>query len=257
MKRIIVACFVAAGVLVAAKSDAQTLKLGIEGLTFKDTTHYDVLYAHSVINVKKNLNGKGSTGIVIGGSRRSSIRPFELGWNMADLAIPGDFFDINNWKSTQVTINPFNLSATNRKGTFGLSMALGIRANNYRFNDAVTMEKVEGIVNPINLEGGVKKSKFTTAAIHVPMEITVGKPYRLAFSVGGFADLNFNSHTKIKYDGGKKDKLHKFPVNFIQAGFSARISCKYLSLYCNWYPGGIFKEGRGPQMQVWSVGIGL
>ena len=130
MKRIIVACFVAAGVLVAAKSDAQTLKLGIEGLTFKDTTHYDVLYAHSVINVKKNLNGKGSTGIVIGGSRRSSIRPFELGWNMADLAIPGDFFDINNWKSTQVTINPFNLSATNRKGTFGLSMALGIRENN-------------------------------------------------------------------------------------------------------------------------------
>lgn len=257
MKKILVFCLMAAGVLGFTSADAQTLKLGVEGLTFKDTTYHDALYAHSVISVKKNMNGNKNTGIVIGGSRRSSIRPFELGWNMVDLAIPGDFFDINSWKSTQVTINPFNLSATNRKGTFGLSMALGIRANNYSFNDAVSMDKVGGMAHPINLEGNVKKSKFTTAALHIPMEITVGKPYKLAFSVGGFADLNFNSHTKIKYEGGNKEKLRRFPVNFIQAGFTARISCRYLSLYCNWYPGGVFKEGRGPEMQVWSVGIGL
>ena len=75
--------------------------------------------------------------------------------------------------------------------------------------------------------------------------------------MGGFADVVFNSHTKIKYRGGSKDKARDFPVNFLQCGFSARVSCKYVSIYCNWYPGGIFKNGRGPKMDVWSIGIGL
>lgn len=253
---IAVFCFVISVILCPAYANAQSLKLGVEGLTFNEDSvkSKDILYAHSVVSVKKHKN---SNAIIIGGSRRSSIRPFELGWNMADREIPGDFFDIYSWRSNQVTINPFNLSATNRQGTFGLSMALGIRANNYMFNDAVTMEKVGGMVNPISTKESVRKSKFTTAAIHIPMELTFGRPYRLAFSVGGFADLAFNSHTKVKYGSGKKDKVHRFPVNFLQAGFSARISCKYLSLYCNWYPGGIFKDGCGPKMQVWSVGIGI
>lgn len=259
MKKIIVFCLVLAGVFGATCVRAQSLKLGIDGLTFSsDTVANETIYAHSVVSVKKkNMNGKGSTAIVVGGSRRSSIRTFELGWNVLDKEVPGDFFNVNNWKSTQVTINPFNLSATNRKGTFGLSMALGIRANNYSFNEAITMEKAGGIVKPVVLAGDVKKSKFTTAAIHIPMEVTIGKPYKLAFSVGGFADLNFNSHTKIKYKGGEKDKVRNFPVNFIQAGFTARISCRYLSLYCNWNPVGVFKDEMGPKMQVWSIGIGL
>ncbi len=256
MKRLFLFCLVTAGVLCAGSANAQSLKLGVEGLVFNEDSvmSKDILYAHSVISVKKHKDKKA---IVIGGSTRSSIRTFELGWNMADREIPGDFFDIYNWRSNQVTINPFNLSATNSKGTFGLSMALGIRANNYMFNDAITMEKVGGMVNPISTKESVRKSKFTTAAVHIPMELTFGRPNRLAFSVGGFADLVFNSHTKIKYSTGKKDKVHRFPVNFLQAGFTARISCRYLSLYCNWYPGGIFKDGCGPKMQVWSVGIGL
>lgn len=258
MKRIVVVCLVMAGVLCCGSVNAQALKLGVEGITFKEdsTDSKDILYAHSMISVVKNKDGK-NRGMIIGGSKRSSIKVFELGWNMLDKEIPGDFFNIYNWKSTQVTINPFNLSATNSNGTFGLSIALGIRANNYRFNDAITMEKVGGMAKPIVPKGDVKKSKFTTAAIHIPMELTFGKPYRLAFSVGGFADMVFNSHTKVKYMNGNKDKVHAFPVNFIQAGFSARISCKYLSLYCNWYPGGIFKNECGPKMQVWSFGIGL
>ena len=258
-KGIAVFCFIVAGVLCSAQANAQMLKLGVEGLTFNEDSvkSKDILYAHSLVTVKKNLNGKGNTGLVIGGSRRSSIRPFELGWNMIK-SNPVDFFDdINSWKSVQVTVNPFNLSATNRNGTFGLSMALGIRANNYSFYDAITMEKVTGSVNPVILSGDIKKSKFTTAAIHIPMEITFGKPYKLAFSVGGFADLVFNSHTKVKYANGHKDKVHRFPVNFLQAGFTARISCRYLSLYCNWNPVGVFKSGCGPDVQVWSVGIGL
>ena len=256
MKRIAVLCLVVAGLLFCGKADAQVLKLGVDGLSVGEDSTYskDVVYTHTIMSVKKK---RGSTAFYIGGSKRSSISGFELGWNMAQREIPGDFFDLHNWKSNQVTLNCFNLGATNRRGNLGLSMALGIRANNYRFNDAITMENVGGNVNPVPLVGKVKKSKFTTAEIHVPMEMTFGNPRMMALSVGGFADLNFNSHTKIKYQDGNKVKDHKFPVNFIQAGLSARISCKYFSIYCNWYPGGVFKDGQGPKMQVWSVGIGL
>lgn len=256
MKKFVGLLLLVAGIFgTAFNADAQGLKLGIQGITFEpDTVVKESVNFHSAISVKKK---EKSTALYIGGSKRSSIRLFEYGWNMLDKEVPGDWFEINNWKSQQVTINPFNVSITNAKGNVGLSMALGLRANNYRFESAYTMEEVGGMVNPVPIEGRIKKTKFTTAAIHIPAEFTIGKPSRFAVSMGGFADVVFNSHTKIKYRGGSKDKARDFPVNFLQYGFSARVSCKYVSIYCNWYPGGIFKNGRGPKMDVWSIGIGL
>lgn len=256
MKKIVGLLMLVAGVFAATvKADAQTLKLGIEGISFEpDTVVKETVHYHSAVSVKKK---EKSTAIYIGNYKSSSIRLFEYGWNMVERDNPGDFFELNNWKSQQVTINPFNMSITNAGRNVGLSMALGLRFNNYRFMDPVTMEKVGGVVTPVPILKDIKKSKFTTAALHIPAEFTIGKPSRFAVSVGGFADIVCRSHTKIKYVGGNKDKVWNFPVNFIQYGFSARVSCKYVSLYCNWYPQGLFKSGKGPKMEVWSIGIGF
>lgn len=256
MKRIFGLLLLVAGTFAATvKADAQVLKLGVDGISFKpDTVVKETVHYHSAVSVKKK---EKSTALYIGNSKSSSIRLFEYGWNMVDREISGDFFELNNWKSQQVTINPFNVSVTNAKRNVGLSMALGLRFNNYRFLESVTMEKVGGMVNPVPILEDIKKSKFTTAAIHMPAEFTIGKPSRFAVSVGGFADIVYRSHTKIKYVGGHKDKEWNFPVNFIQYGFSARVSCKYVSVYCNWYPAGLFKDGKGPKMEMWSIGIGF
>ena len=214
MKKFIGLLLLAAGIFgTAFKADAQGLKLGIQGITFEpDTVVKESVNFHSAISVKKK---EKSTALYIGGSKRSSIRLFEYGWNMLDKEVPGDWFEINNWKSQQVTINPFNVSITNAKGNVGLSMALGLRANNYRFESAYTMEEVGGMVNPVPIEGRIKKTKFTTAAIHIPAEFTIGKPSRFAVSMGGFADVVFNSHTKINTGEGAR----------IRRGISRLTSC--------------------------------
>ena len=93
--------------------------------------------------------------------------------------------------------------------------------------------------------------------LHIPMEVTFGNPRRFAFSVGGYADLVMNSHTKIKYHGGHKEKVHNFPTNFIQAGATARVSFHDFSIFCSYQPTQIFKTGRGPEAQQWTIGIGF
>jgi hypothetical protein len=103
----------------------------------------------------------------------------------------------------------------------------------------------------------VKKSKFNIASVHIPVELIFGKPNKFAFSVGGYVDMVMNSHTKIKYKGGKKDKEHNYPVNFIQAGATARLSFRWFSIYATYQPTQIFKEGRGPRAQQWTIGIGF
>lgn len=257
MKKFAVLCFVIAGVLFSGKADAQILKLGVDGLLFgEDSTHTkDVVSAHSQVSVKKKKKNK----VYVSGGffSSSSVRSVEYGWNMVNREDSGDFFDLYNWGSNQITVNPIGMSATNKWGTFGLSMAIGVRVNNYMFYDDITIGKDGGSVYPVPLEGKVKKSRFTTAAIHIPLELTVGKPSNLALSVGGFADINFNSHTKVKYAKGPKAKEHRFPVNFLQAGLSAKIIFNSISFYCNWCPAGIFEDGKGPKMQVWSFGIGI
>ena len=89
------------------------------------------------------------------------------------------------------------------------------------------------------------------------MEITFGNPRRFAFSVGGYADLVMNSHTKIKYHGGHKEKVHNFPTNFIQAGAVARLTFHGVSLFASYQPTSIFKSSRGPELQQWTIGLAL
>ena len=56
---------------------------------------------------------------------------------------------------------------------------------------------------------------------------------------------------------GKKDKQHNYPVNFIQAGATARLSFSWFSIFATYQPTPIFKDGRGPHAQQWTIGIGF
>lgn len=247
-----------AGALVSENALAQSLKLGVQGITIEeDTLAKENIVAHSVISIKSGGGGKKDRTLTIGGMSRSSIRIFEFGWNMVDVAPGGEWFALNNWRSNQVTINPFIFSATNNEGNLGLSIAFGFRANNYMFDGPFTIVKDNGIVEYAPLPYDIKKSKFTTAALHVPMELTFGKPSRVAFSIGGFADLVYSSHTKIKYRNNGKDKVWHYPVNFLQPGFTAKFTIRKIAVFCNYTPDGLFKSGKGPAMGVWSFGIGL
>lgn len=251
----------AAAIIGIDKAAAQSMRLGVYGIEFISG------------NEQKSSVAVGlpvwysSRSISIGRNIASSIPTFELGWNMlspVDYGIYdgmnyGRFLDLRNWKSTQVTVNLLNFSAFNRRRNFGISAAIGIRANNFRLNKSLTLADAGQMItpSPIGVDNQVKKSKFTVAAMHIPVEISFGCLNKFSVSAGGFADIVMNSHTKIKYKGGSKDKEHNFPVNFIQAGATLRLSFHSFCLYCNYTPTSIFKSGCGPRTQMWTIGIGL
>ena len=245
-----------------APAQAQ-FRIGSDGLEFDLEDNKKPVQASSIVMVSKKQLGIGHGNI-------STIPTFEIGWNV--LATPnynlyagsdvGDFFCINEWKSTQVTVNLLQASASNLSRTLGISVGLGIRANNYRFADNQSIERTTGIVMPYEIgrsEKGrlPKKSKFNVASVHIPVEVFFGNPHKFAFSMGGYVDMVMNSHTKIKYQGGQKTKVHNFPTNFIQAGAVARLTFHYFSVYAAYQPTSIFKTTRGPEVQQWTIGIAL
>lgn len=261
MKRIIIILLVAvAAAAGGTQAAAQTMKLNSQGLSFgssESDSDHSTLEANTIITYRNR-------GLCVGRNVKSSIPMIELGWNVPtaigygayDGTEYGEFFDVREWKSTQFTLNLLQASAFTCSRSFGLSVALGIRANNYRLRNPVSLTDDGGLTVPFAPDREVKKSKFTTAAIHIPAELSFGNPYKFAVAVGGFVDMTINSHTKVKYKGGQKDKEHNFPVNFIQAGVSARLSFRNFSVYTNYTPTQLFKAGRGPEMRVWTIGIG-
>lgn len=253
--------FTAALIFGIDKAAAQSMRLGIDGIEF---TSVDEQKSPVAVGLPVWYS---SSSFVIGRNISTTIPTFELGWNMlspVDYGIYdgmnyGPFLDLHNWKSTQVTVNILNFSAFNRRRNFGISAAIGIRANNFRLDKSLTLADAGPMITPSTIGGElqVKKSKFTVAAIHIPVEVSLGRWDKFAISAGGFADIVMNSHTKIKYKGGSKDKEHNFPVNFIQAGATLRLSFRTISLYCNYTPTSIFKSGCGPRTQMWTIGLGL
>lgn len=252
---------------------AQNLKLGADGLTL-DYDETDNSASSSTENGKgyvklSTILSVDKEEMKVWSNGYSSIPTIELGWNLLSNvgydayagANAGEFFNIREWKSTQVTVNLFNFDAYHKVKKIGFSAAIGIRANNYRLATGQSWKKVDGLIMPYTIEPynerSPKKSKFNIATVHIPVEINFGNPHKFAFAVGGYVDMVMNSHTKIKFDGGHKDKVHNFPTNFIQAGATARVVCHGISVFCSYQPTQIFKSGRGPEAQQWTIGIGF
>ena len=252
-----------------APAQAQ-FRIGSDGLEFDLEDNKKPVQASTIVMVKKSQKHNKATECRIGRTNLSTIPAFEIGWNVISNANyglydgmgVGEFFEIRNWKSTQVTVNLLQASAANRARTMGIAVGLGIRSNDYRFASTQSIERTTGIVMPyeIGLSGkgrSPKKSKFNVASLHIPVEVFFGNPRRFAFSVGGYVDMVMNSHTKIKYYGGQKEKVHNFPTNFIQAGAVARLTFHNFSLFASYQPTSIFKTTRGPELQQWTIGLAL
>ena len=51
--------------------------------------------------------------------------------------------------------------------------------------------------------------------------------------------------------------MKNLPTNFIQAGVTARLKFGDFSIFATYQPTQIFKTGCGPNMQSWTIGLGL
>ena len=219
-------------------------------------------YSSSYFNTKKS---KVKYYSALLNSNLSSIPMVECGWNVlqsvdyapyAGMEV-GEFFDIKNWQSVQLSLNLLHTGFYIPTSKVGFCFGLGVRFNNYRFSPDMTLKQEGTLVMPYAVDGA-KRSNFSLTSIHMPMELLFGNPNRISFAVGGYLDLVADSRSVVKYEGRKnRERFKGLPTNFIQAGATARLKFEDFSIYATYQPTQIFKAGCGPKVQPWTIGFGL
>lgn len=165
-----------------------------------------------------------------------------------------EFMDINNARSFSVALNLFHLGMNlNKSHSLGFCTSLGIMWNDYTFANDVTLKRVDGMLQPVDIDKSHKKSKLNTFSIHLP--VTIEASYKNYFiSAGVYGDLVLGSHSKVKFP---KVKSHDMYVNMFQAGLTARVGYHELYLFGNYGLVNLFKDGKGPKTRPVSIGFGL
>lgn len=155
-----------------------------------------------------------------------------------------------------------------RRSPLFVSLGPEFSFNNYMLQGNNRWVSVNGRTEVVGETEGrqLQKSKLATATFTVPLLLTMqlrtarGRP-ALKLGAGGFAGYLLGQHTKIKYyrDGDVfKDKDHgSFNLNQWQYGLQGTIGLGGLSFFGKYNLNELFKEGRGPQVQVLSFGLTL
>jgi hypothetical protein len=180
-------------------------------------------------------------------------------------AFTPNFMDLNQNKSFEVDINflRYSIGLQKDKRNIGLVTGLGITYNDYRFSNAYTIVNDNGMVAPVALDrNGLSKSKLSTSYLTVPLMLEFQVPVnghdkRLYFSAGVIGGLKVGSHTKVKLDGNKSKSHDDFNINPFRYGTTARIGYKGINIFGTYYYSTFFKNGRGPEMFPFTIGIGL
>lgn len=183
---------------------------------------------------------------------------------------PGyEFMELNQQKSVEVTIYPWQESVRLFGSWFGLTTGLGVQYNNYRFN----IETYADIQEPgrdwfpeLNEETSVSKSKLMMLHLNVPVmaELQIPERHRsnnLFISGGIVGGVRLQSHTKLVYNNDegrqKKKKRDDMGLPTFRYGVMAKAGFGNFSVYGTYYPEPMFKEGKGPELYPYSVGIML
>lgn len=187
--------------------------------------------------------------------------------NSLDLPSEYDFLEINNAKSTCISINIAQESIDIIKKKLGIVTGLGFEFNNYYFenNNSLTRNSDGLIIPTYDYRYSTIKSKLKTTYLLVPALIEVQLPVeknrnkRIFVSGGIIGGIILGSHTKNVYsENGKIEKekgkggLNITPFKY---GFTGRIGWSTLSIFANYYPIKFFKKNNDPNVYPFSVGL--
>lgn len=209
---------------------------------------------------------------------RSKKESFRARWSFIDIGVnslmdtsydmygvSNDFMDINNNKSIEFAINfcKLGIGLSKHNNKIGLMTGLGITWNNYRFNQAVTIESKNGIIVPKDIsDQDVIKSKLVSSYLSIPLMLQYripieGRSNSLWLSAGLTGEIKLGSHTKIKTDSGKYKDFDDLQLVPFRYSYTARASYGILSLYVKYYQPGLFQSNKGPNTTPLTFGIGL
>lgn len=208
--------------------------------------------------------------------------------NDLDFAQDYDYLDLNLAKSIRFDINIFeqNIPIT-RDNRFGLATGLGFEIRSYHFEKNITLVADQPEIKGFYNDGiYVSKSKLAVTYVNIPFLLeyqTDSYSNRNSFhiSAGMVFGLRVGSHTKIKFEEKNKEYLLLDPVtgdpvqlrespnrkrykefgafhlNPFKADAMFTIGWGWVNLYATYSITTLFKEGQGPELYPFSIGISL
>jgi len=210
--------------------------------------------------------------------KRNRNNKFKGHWAGLDLGVNGyvdkdfkidlpedyDFLTLQYEKSIDVNINFFeqNINLINNK--FGLVTGLGLRWNNYRFSNNVILEPDSATIYGYNDDSrDWRKSKLVVNYLTLPLmfEYQTNRYSRsnsFHISAGVMLGWRYATHTKNLYfeNGRQKPKQYdSFNLNPFRYDATMRIGWGIINLYATYSMNTLFKDGHGPELYPFAIGI--
>jgi len=179
------------------------------------------------------------------------------------------FMEPEIWSSNCLSINLIqaSLSLQHNRNFIGLVTGLGADFQSYRLDKNYSLEKETGRIEPVQLayEDNLK-SKFSSIYLSAPLllefQIPVGQySNRMYFSAGVITSLRLETHTKVKYRADNKRQKLKEPGDFylrdVRFAGTVRLGYRWINLFATYDLQPLFKDGKGPELYPFSVGVAL
>jgi hypothetical protein len=175
----------------------------------------------------------------------------------------GEFFDLIPGKSLTWDFNFAEWAFSNKRNNLAVVTGLGISFSDYRFDQAITIEKDEnGIITPVSLDeyDNLKKSKLTMSYLNVPLLLEVKTPLRMGHSHlylagGAIGGLHLGSHTKYKYGGNKEKARGNFNLTQFKCDLTGRVGFGDFCVFVNYGLTPLFQDGEGPKLCPMMIGV--
>ncbi|MGV3642151.1 MAG: outer membrane beta-barrel protein [Adhaeribacter sp.] len=180
----------------------------------------------------------------------------------------GDAFDLKPMGSRYISLNQhFDARIGGQKSPLYLVTGFELAFNNFMLDKNRYLADEDGqtmfLKEPADGRS-FEKSKLTTSSLNVPLMAALkfkNSKGKQSFSIGagGFAGYRLGGHTKLKYqDEGKtiKDKERgSYNMEDFQYGLNFVIGYRGVELFGKYNLNELFKDNRGPSMNVLSFGF--
>lgn len=178
-----------------------------------------------------------------------------------------DFNDVNGMKTTsskEFAFNPFGYTLPIVNKYFGLTTGLGMTWRNIHLGNNTHLANIDGItvVEPAPEGVNYSFSRLRMFDINLPIYLEYHPLGNNKFHIMGgllFGVNTFSSY-KVKYRNEFDKKITEvkgkdYNVNPFSVSWVLQIGWRDIAVYGKYTPTKLFKTGKGPDMQTFSVGL--
>jgi len=175
--------------------------------------------------------------------------------------------DILRSNSLHLNIFKKSFGLQRNRNNFGLVTGVGLLYQYYHLGDSTTIGKNdEDIVYPKEFAFSEnQKSKLFLLSATIPVLLEIQIPInnyknRLYFSSGMYFSYRIASYTRIKYRIDQKHNLKitdNYSLRNFKYGIMFRTGYRWINFYAMYELTPFFKEGKGPELTPFTVGLTL